>query len=61
LTFEELTNLVRYKVDTVDDDNMRDVLKVLIKDHYLQRDRDGRYSFRYSIVQRWWRYARGRR
>jgi hypothetical protein len=61
LVFEELTNLVRYKVDTVDDDNMRDVLKVLIKDHYLQRDRDGRYLFRYTIVQCWWRYARGRR
>jgi hypothetical protein len=61
LAFEELTNLVRHKVDTVDDDNMRDVLKVLMKDHYLQRDRDGRYSFRYSIVMRWWLFARGRR
>jgi hypothetical protein len=61
LPFSELTNLARYKTDVLNDDNMRDVLNVLMKDHYLQRDRDGLYSFRYSIVQRWWRYARGER
>jgi hypothetical protein len=61
LPLGELTNLVRYKVDTFTDDDMREVLKVLMKDHYLQRDSDGRYTFRYSIVQRWWRYARGER
>ncbi len=61
LALLELTNLVRYKIDVVDDDNVRDVLKVLMKDHYLQRDLNGHYSFRYSIVQHWWRYARGSR
>lgn len=61
LAFGELTNLVRYKVEVISDEEMRGVLKVLMKDHYLQRDSEGRYTFRYSIVQRWWRYARGGR
>lgn len=61
LPFGELTNLVRYKVDVLSEEEMRGVLKVLMKDHYLQRDSEGRYTFRYSIVQRWWRYARGGR
>jgi hypothetical protein len=59
LTFSELGNLIRYKIDVVDDDNLRAVLKVLMKDHYLQRNEEGQFSFRYTLVQRWWLYTRG--
>jgi len=59
LPFSELANLVRHKIDTVDDDHLREVLKVLMKDHYLQRSQAGQFSFRYTLIQCWWLYARG--
>ncbi len=59
LGFQQLANLVRYKIEIVDEDNLREVLNTLMKDHYLQRDSERLYSFRYSIVQRWWGYSRG--
>jgi hypothetical protein len=35
------------------------VLQLLLKDHYLARDTDGAYRFRYAIVKIWWAYTRG--
>jgi hypothetical protein len=59
LGFQHLANLIRYKIEVVDEDHLREVLNTLMKDHYLQRDSERLYSFRYSIVQRWWGYSRG--
>ena len=58
LSFSQLSNLVRYKNVDLVDETFRQVLTVLTKDHYLQRDDQGRYSFRYMLIQQWWRYAR---
>ena len=36
-----------------------ELLSSLAKDHYLERDEDGRYAFRFPLVQRWWILAEG--
>ena len=56
--FPELLNLVRHKSVDAEEEPFREVLLVLLKDHYLFRSSDGTYSFRYSIVQNWWKYTR---
>ena len=58
VAFSELLNLVRHKT-SADEELFRQVLQVLLKDHYLFRNSNGTYTFRYSIVQRWWTYTRG--
>lgn len=59
LSFSELLNLVRHKTSDATEELFRQVLQVLLKDHYLVRNADETYAFRYSIVQQWWAYTRG--
>lgn len=59
-SFAEIANLVKHKMEMVDDDQLRQVLTLLEKDHYVHRRTSSKYSFRYAIVQRYWLYARGR-
>ncbi len=42
-------------------DDVIDLLKSLAKDHYLIRDAEGRYRFRFPLVQKWWIMAEGLR
>jgi hypothetical protein len=55
----ELLNLVRHRTPAAEEELFREVLQVLLKDHYLFKDANGMFSFRYSIVQSWWTYTRG--
>jgi hypothetical protein len=59
VAFSELLNLVKHKTPDAEEELFRQVLQVLLKDHYLFKNQDGTYIFRYSIVQRWWTYTRG--
>lgn len=59
MSFEDLVNFVKHKSDKADRELFRDILQVLLKDHYIARDAKGKYGFRYSIVQTWWIYTRG--
>lgn len=45
----------------VDPEALRAVLVLVQRDHYLTQDEDGRYRFRFSIIQRHWQYYRGLR
>lgn len=56
--FDELLNLVRHKTVDGDEELFRGVLQVLLKDHYIFKNADATYCFRYSIVQSWWEYTR---
>jgi hypothetical protein len=38
---------------------VRDVLVNLQRDHYLQRDDQGRYHFTFSLISQWWAFDRG--
>lgn len=35
------------------------LLKLIEQDHYLARDADGRYRFKFPLLQRWWTLSRG--
>ncbi len=58
LPFSELANLAKSKLET-DDEAVRELLKLLLADHYLARDEQGHYHFRLEIVRRWWVLDRG--
>ncbi len=57
--FSKLSNVLRYRLHDPSDEAAREVIHLLSKDHYLQRTTDGRWSFRYEIVRRWWKVERG--
>jgi hypothetical protein len=40
------------------EERLREMLKLLQQDHYLSRDERGNYAFRFSLIQRWWRFDR---
>ena len=40
-------------------DAVIEVLSSLAKDHYVTRDEDGRYRFRFPLIQKWWILAEG--
>ena len=42
-----------------DKDELVRVLRLMERDHYLQRDPDGRIDFRFPLIQRWWALDRG--
>lgn len=35
------------------------LLSLMERDHYLKRDEDGRYRFRFPLIRRWWTINRG--
>lgn len=45
---------------TLDDRNdLLQLLRVMDADHYLSRDNEGRYRFRFPMIRRWWKIDRG--
>jgi hypothetical protein len=56
--FAEILNRVRHRVDNAGEEAVRDVIHLLGRDHYLNRTIEGRWSFRYEIVRRWWQMER---
>ena len=58
LAFEALRRQLSGQTDTSDPDRLRGLLKRLQQDHYLERDGDGLYAFRFALIRSWWRYER---
>jgi hypothetical protein len=45
---------------TLDDrEQLIDLLKLIEQDHYLSRNADGHYQFKFPLLQRWWKLSRG--
>lgn len=42
----------------VDDERLRDLLRLLCKDHYLVRTGENQYRFYLTLIRRWWRLDR---
>jgi len=42
-----------------DRDDLLRLLRLMDADHYLSRDTDGRYCFRFPLIRRWWKVDRG--
>jgi hypothetical protein len=56
---EEIRRQVSAALPFDDREKLLVLLKLLLQDHYLMRDHDGRYSFRLALIGRWWRFDRG--
>lgn len=41
-----------------DRERLIDLLKLIEQDHYLSRDDQGRYQFKFPLLQRWWKFSR---
>jgi hypothetical protein len=59
LSFDDLFNLLKARVATEDQERARDVLTLLMRDHYVLQGADGAYRFRFSLIRRMWRLHRG--
>ncbi|MGI8972153.1 MAG: ATP-binding protein [Dehalococcoidia bacterium] len=59
LPFEPLFNLLKSRIVTEDSETARSVLALLQRDHYLAQQPDGKYRFRFPLIQRSWRLQRG--
>jgi len=57
--FENLFNLLKSKMVTEDAETARSTLTLLQLDHYITKNLDGTYLFRFPIIRRWWRLERG--
>ena len=42
-----------------DENQIRELLRLLLVDHYLRRDTEGCYSFRHELLRRWWVIEQG--
>ena len=58
ISFKELADKVIEDGQLKDEEKLRELLKLLQQDHYLERDLEGRYAFRYQLIRRWWRFDR---
>jgi hypothetical protein len=54
----ELINLAK-TAGASDDNQVRELLRLLTVDHYLDRDTNGRYTFRHTLLRRWWVIEQG--
>jgi hypothetical protein len=59
LSFDKLFNLLKTRIVTEDTEMARQVLTLIQLDHYITRNMDGAYIFRFPIIRRWWRLERG--
>ena len=57
-TVEAISRGVRLKVIFDDSELLLRLLDLLQKDHYLERDIEGNYAFRFPLIRRWWRFDR---
>jgi hypothetical protein len=55
---QELINVAK-TTGATDENRVRDLLRLLAVDHYLDRDTGGRYSFRHVLLRRWWAIEQG--
>ncbi len=59
LLFDDLFNRIKTEPETQDKETARAVLRLLERDYYIIRKSDRTYSFRYSLIQRYWNLLRG--
>ncbi len=57
IRFSDLLKQLRAQMN-VDDENVRDTLRLLCMDHYLMRNDQNEYRFYLDIIRRWWRLDR---
>ena len=56
LPFGLLRQQLSSQTTKAEPERLRKLLKLLQQDHYLDRDADGAYRFRFPLIRRWWRF-----
>ncbi|MEI8380026.1 MAG: hypothetical protein WCJ09_07860 [Planctomycetota bacterium] len=56
----ELQIAINSQTDALSDaEHLRELLKLMHRDHYLTRTTAGMYEFRFPLIRRWWKLDRG--
>jgi hypothetical protein len=58
-TVNDLLALLKATVVFDDRERLVRLLTLMERDHYLRRDEDGAFSFRFPLIRRWWKINRG--
>ena len=58
-TINDLLGLLKASSNFDDRDRLVQVLSLMERDHYLQRQSDGSVGFRFPLIRRWWKINRG--
>ncbi len=56
---DELFAVIKSGIAFDDRERLLRLLSLMERDHYLKREIDGRYRFRYPLLRRWWKINRG--
>lgn len=56
---DELLHILKGASTFDDRERLLRLLSLMERDHYLKRDQDGRYRFRFPLIRRWWKISRG--
>ncbi|WP_089936478.1 hypothetical protein [Candidatus Entotheonella palauensis] len=59
ISVKDLLQAIKQQILFDDREQLRRLLALLEQDHYLKRDMEGRYQFRFPLICRWWRLDRG--
>lgn len=57
LSFDELFNGIKQESETQDKEMARKVVRLLEQDYYIYK-KDGKYQFRYGLIQKYWKSLR---
>lgn len=58
LSFEDLFNFVKHKIETGNEELVREILNRLGKDHYTVQNTTGGFAFRFPLIKRYWKLHR---
>ena len=59
--FPELLNLCKHRNPSLEDEQVREVLTILVEDHYIEASKHeggAAYDFRWPLVKKWWKERR---
>lgn len=59
LPFDDVFNRLKSQLPTEDREGILRVLDLLLRDHYILKDEQGLFRFRFSLIRRFWCHHRG--
>jgi hypothetical protein len=59
LQVKELWQRILLEISTVSEEGIRDILRLLEQDHYIQMNETNQYEFRFQLIRQYWQNQRG--
>jgi hypothetical protein len=59
LNFKDIFNRINHSTGEYSEEQCRNIIETLTKDHYIQKLTNTTICFKHTIVEKWWRFARG--